>query len=108
MGIRDTELICVFYPIPMQIMQRTCSLLPPGTRSPARPSSPFSASSARRSAWSLLQGSRPGTDAHKRLVLVPSRYEPEDLFRHRPPVGRVMRLGGMEQAITATEDSPDP
>jgi hypothetical protein len=34
------------------------------------------------------------------------RYEPEDLFRHRPPVDRVMSLEGMEQAI-ASVASPE-
>jgi hypothetical protein len=33
--------------------------------------------------------------AHGRLVLVASRYEPEELFRHRPPVDRVMGLEEM-------------
>jgi bifunctional DNA-binding transcriptional regulator/antitoxin component of YhaV-PrlF toxin-antitoxin module len=47
-------------------------------------------------------------DAQGRLVLVPSRYEPEDLFRHRPPVDRVMSLEDMEQAIAASMVSPDP
>jgi hypothetical protein len=37
-----------------------------------------------------------------------SRYEPEDLFRHRPPVDRVMGLEDMEQAIAASVASPDP
>jgi hypothetical protein len=53
---------------------------------------PFPASSARRWAWPL----------------VPSRYEPEDLFRHRSPVDRVMSLEEMEQAIAAALSSPDP
>jgi hypothetical protein len=39
---------------------------------------------------------------------VPSRYEPEDLFRHRSPVDRVMSLEEMEQAIAAAVSSPDP
>jgi bifunctional DNA-binding transcriptional regulator/antitoxin component of YhaV-PrlF toxin-antitoxin module len=47
-------------------------------------------------------------DAHGRLVLVPSRYAPEDLFRHRPPVSRVMSLEELEQAITAVLATPDP
>lgn len=41
-------------------------------------------------------------------MLVPSRYEPEDLFRHRPPLSRVMSLEEMEQAIAAAVASPDP
>ena len=47
-------------------------------------------------------------DAHGRLVLVPSRYEPEELFRHRPPVDRVLSLEEMEQAIAAAVERPDP
>ena len=34
-------------------------------------------------------------------MMVPSRVEPEHLFRHRPPVDRVMGLEDMEQAIAA-------
>jgi AbrB family looped-hinge helix DNA binding protein len=47
-------------------------------------------------------------DRHGRLVLVPSKYEPEDLFRHRPKVDRVMSIEEMDQAIAlaaAREDA---
>jgi len=63
-----------------------------------------------REALGLVAGARlqASIDAHGRLVLVPSRYEPEELFRHRPPVDRVMSLEEMEQAIAAAVASPDP
>jgi hypothetical protein len=31
----------------------------------------------------------------------PSRYEPEDLFRHRPNVSRVMSMEQMDEAIAS-------
>ena len=63
-----------------------------------------------REALGLAAGARlqASIDAHGRLVLVPSRYEPEDLFRHRPPLSRVMSLEEMDQAISAAVASPDP
>jgi AbrB family looped-hinge helix DNA binding protein len=63
-----------------------------------------------RQALGLAPGARlqASIDAQGRLVLVPSRYEPEDLFRHRPPVDRVMNLETMEQAIAASVASPEP
>jgi len=63
-----------------------------------------------RQVLGLVAGARlqASIDAQGRLVLVPSRYEPEDLFRHRPPVDRVMGLEDMEQAIAASVASPDP
>jgi hypothetical protein len=63
-----------------------------------------------REALGLVAGARlqASIDAHGRLVLVPSRYEPEELFRHRPPVDRLMSLEEMEQAIAAAVASPDP
>lgn len=39
---------------------------------------------------------------------MPSRYAPEDLFRHRPPVNRQMSLEEMEQAVAAALTTPDP
>ena len=47
-------------------------------------------------------------DHQGRLVLVPSKYEPEDLFRHRPVVKRTMSLEDMEQAIAAAVHRADP
>jgi hypothetical protein len=41
-------------------------------------------------------------DRHGRLVLVPSKYEPEDLFRHRPKVNRVMSTDDRDRAIALT------
>jgi bifunctional DNA-binding transcriptional regulator/antitoxin component of YhaV-PrlF toxin-antitoxin module len=63
-----------------------------------------------REALGLVAGARlqASIDAHGRLVLVPSRYEPEELFRHRPPVDRLMSLEEMELAIAAAVASPDP
>ncbi len=53
----------------------------------------------------MLQAS---IDRNGRLVLVPSKYEPEDLFRDRPRVHRVMTTGDMDRAIAlaaAREDA---
>jgi hypothetical protein len=47
-------------------------------------------------------------DRHGRLVLVPSRYEPEELFRHRPRVQRVMSVEDMDRAIAAAAGRDDP
>ena len=32
-------------------------------------------------------------------MLVPSKYEPEELFRHRPSVSRSLSLAELDQAI---------
>jgi bifunctional DNA-binding transcriptional regulator/antitoxin component of YhaV-PrlF toxin-antitoxin module len=42
-----------------------------------------------------------------RLVLVPSKHEPEDLFLNRPNVNRCLSLEQMEQAIAAAAGAPD-
>jgi AbrB family looped-hinge helix DNA binding protein len=58
-----------------------------------------------RDAIGLAPGARlqASIDRHGRLVLVPSKYEPEDLFRHRPKVSRVMSVEDMDRTIaTAT------
>jgi AbrB family looped-hinge helix DNA binding protein len=47
-------------------------------------------------------------DRHGRLVLVPSKYEPEELFRHRPRVDRVMSVEDMDRAIAAAAGRDDP
>jgi antitoxin PrlF len=54
-----------------------------------------------RDALGLAPGARlqASIDRHGRLVLVPSKYEPEDLFRHRPKVNRVMSIDEMDRAI---------
>jgi antitoxin PrlF len=56
-----------------------------------------------RDALGLAPGARlqASIDRHGRLVLVPSKYEPEDLFRHRPRVERVMSVEDMDRAISA-------
>ena len=56
-----------------------------------------------REALGLAPGARlqASIDRHGRLVLVPSKYEPEDLFRHRPTVDRVLSLDDMDRAIAA-------
>ncbi len=62
-----------------------------------------------RQVLGLVPGARLqlSVDAQGRLVLVPSCYVPEDLFRHRPPVDRLMSLEDMEQAIAAGVVSPE-
>ncbi|WP_254955559.1 MULTISPECIES: AbrB/MazE/SpoVT family DNA-binding domain-containing protein [unclassified Cyanobium] len=63
-----------------------------------------------REALGLAPGARlqASIDRHGRLVLVPSKYEPEDLFRHRPTVDRVLSLEGMDRAIAAAASREDP
>jgi AbrB family looped-hinge helix DNA binding protein len=62
-----------------------------------------------RNALGLAPGARlqASIDRHGRLVLVPSKYEPEDLFRHRPKVNRVMSTDDMDRAIAAAAGSED-
>ena len=38
-------------------------------------------------------------DRNSRLVLAPSKYEPEDLFRDRPKVDRVLTIDDTDLAI---------
>ena len=58
-------------------------------------------------------GLTPGTrlmvsvDPNGRLILVPSLYEPEDLFRDRPAVQRSMTLEDMDLAIAAATGRAD-
>jgi antitoxin PrlF len=58
-------------------------------------------------------GLTPGTrlmvsvDPNGRLILVPSLYEPEDLFRDRPAVQRSMTLEDMDRAIAAATGRAD-
>lgn len=63
-----------------------------------------------REALGLAPGARlqASIDRHGRLVLVPSKYEPEDLFRHRPKVDRVLSLEDMDRAIAAAAGREDP
>jgi antitoxin PrlF len=62
-----------------------------------------------RDALGLAPGARlqASIDQQGRLVLVPSKYEPEDLFRHRPAVHRVMSLEDMDNAIAAAAGRAD-
>jgi AbrB family looped-hinge helix DNA binding protein len=62
-----------------------------------------------RDALGLAPGARlqASIDRHGRLVLVPSKYEPEDLFRHRPKVNRVMSTDDMDRAIAAAAGVED-
>ena len=58
-------------------------------------------------------GLTPGTrlmvsvDPNGRLILVPSLYEPEDLFRDRPTVQRSMTLEDMDHAIAVAAGRAD-
>jgi len=47
-------------------------------------------------------------DPQGRLVLMPAHHEPEELFRNRPRVNRVMNLDDMDRAIAAAVDRADP
>ena len=62
-----------------------------------------------RDALGLAPGARlqASIDRQGRLVLVPSKYEPEDLFLHRPKVNRCLSLEQMEEAIAAATGRPD-
>jgi antitoxin PrlF len=62
-----------------------------------------------RDALGLAPGAKlqASIDRHGRLVLVPSKYEPEDLFRHRPQVDRVMSVEDMDRAIAAAAGRAD-
>jgi AbrB family looped-hinge helix DNA binding protein len=62
-----------------------------------------------RDALGLAPGARlqASIDQQGRLVLVPSKYEPEDLFRNRPAVQRVMSLEDMDNAIAAAAGRAD-
>lgn len=62
-----------------------------------------------RDALGLAPGARlqASIDRHGRLVLVPSKYEPEDLFRERPKVNRVMTTDDMDRAIAMAVGGED-
>ena len=63
-----------------------------------------------RDALGLAPGCRlqASIDPQGRLVLVPAKYEPEDLFRDRPAVRRTMSLEDMEHAIASAAGHEDP
>ena len=62
-----------------------------------------------RDALGLSPGARlqASIDRNGRLVLVPSKYEPEDLFRDRHKVNRVMTTGDMDRAIALAVGGED-
>ena len=62
-----------------------------------------------RDALGLAPGARlqASIDRHGRLVLVPSKYEPEELFRDRPKVHRVMTIADMDRAIALAAGDED-
>jgi hypothetical protein len=41
-------------------------------------------------------------------VLIPAQHEPEELFRNRPQVNRVLSLDDMDRAIAAAVGRADP
>ena len=64
-----------------------------------------------RDALGLAPGARlqASIDRQGRLVLVPSKYEPEELFCHRPSVSRRLSFEEMDQAIAdAVTADADP
>ncbi len=62
-----------------------------------------------RDALGLTPGARlqASIDKQGRLVLVTSKYEPEELFLHRPKLNRCLSLAHMEEAIAAAAGRPD-
>ena len=62
-----------------------------------------------RDALGLAPGARlqASIDRHGRLVLVPSKYEPEELFQDRPKVHRVMTIADMDRAIALAAGGED-
>jgi len=62
-----------------------------------------------RESLGLTPGSRlmVSVDQNGRLILVPSLYEPEELFRNRPAVKRSMTLEEMDRAIAAAAGRAD-
>ena len=62
-----------------------------------------------RDALDLTPGARlqASIDKQGRLVLLPSKYEPEELFLHRPKLNRCLSLAQMEEAIAAAAGRPD-
>ena len=62
-----------------------------------------------REALGLAPGARlqASIDRNGRLVLVPSKYELEDLFRNRPKVDRVLTIHDMDRAIALAVGGED-
>lgn len=63
-----------------------------------------------RDALGLAPGARlqASIDPQGRLVLVPAKYEPEELFRNRPEVRLTMSVEDMDRAIAAAVGREDP
>jgi AbrB family looped-hinge helix DNA binding protein len=63
-----------------------------------------------REALGLAPGARlqASIDVQGRLVLVPAKYEPKDLFRDRPAVRRTMSVVDMDRAIAAAVGREGP
>jgi AbrB family looped-hinge helix DNA binding protein len=61
-----------------------------------------------RDALGLAPGAKlqASIDRQGRLVLVPSKYEPQELFLHRPKVNRCLSLAQMEEVIAAAAGRP--
>jgi len=47
-------------------------------------------------------------DPQGKLMLMPAHHKPEELFRNRSRVTRVLSIDKMERAIAAAVDSDDP
>jgi antitoxin PrlF len=62
-----------------------------------------------REALGLAPGSRlqATVDRHGRLILVPAKYEPQELFSHRPKVNRVLTVEQMDKAIARSAGRED-
>lgn len=63
-----------------------------------------------RDALGLAPGARlqASIDPQGRLVLVPAKYEPEDLVRNRPKVRLTLSVEDMDRAIAAAVGREDP
>jgi antitoxin PrlF len=62
-----------------------------------------------REALGLAPGSRlqASIDRHGRLILVPAKYEPQELFSLRPKVNRVLTVEEMDEAIARSVGRED-
>jgi antitoxin PrlF len=65
---------------------------------------------ALRDALGLVAGAtlQASIDRHGRLVMVPSRYEPQELFLNRPRVDRVLSIDEMDRAIASVTSRENP
>ena len=65
---------------------------------------------ALRDALGLVAGAmlQVSIDRHGRLVMVPSRYEPQELFLNRPRVDRVLSIDEMDRAIASVTSRENP